>query len=153
MIDWDERLLLELKEHLVDISPDKIFQMRQQGAMLYNLYFSSIDQIIQSTFEIIRERIFPEEKRDSFIWNTNPGESFFKASSRNNNNLRRWSCSYTWYESIKYSILFWAYFEAKIGEIHSNHTCRSNCSKFSKSNYKTYQIIMEVHLLECFDIF
>lgn len=80
--------------------------MRQQGAMLYNLYFSSIDQIIQSTFEIIRERIFPEEKRDSFIWNTNPGESFFKASSRNNNNLRRWSCSYTWYESIKYSILF-----------------------------------------------
>lgn len=74
MIDWDERLLLELKEHLVDISPDKIFQMRQQGAMLYNLYFSSIDQIIQSTFEIIRERIFPEEKRDSFIWNTNPGK-------------------------------------------------------------------------------
>lgn len=73
VIDWDERLLLELKEHLVDISPDKIFQMRQQGAMLYNLYFSSIDQIIQSTFEIIRERIFPEEKRDSFIWNTNPG--------------------------------------------------------------------------------
>ena len=74
VIDWDERLLLELKEHLVDISPDKIFQMRQQGAMLYNLYFSSIDQIIQSTFEIIRERIFPEEKRDSFIWNTNPGK-------------------------------------------------------------------------------
>ena len=137
----------------MDISPDKIFQMRQQGAMLYNLYFSSIDQIIQSTFEIIRERIFPEEKRDSFIWNTNPGESFLRLVRGVYNYLRRWSCSYTWYESIKYSILFWAYFEAKIGEIHSNHTCRSNCSKFSKSNYKTYKIIMEVHLLECFNIF
>jgi len=75
VIDWDERLLLELKEHLADVDPNKIFKMRQQGALLYNLYFSSIDQIIQTTFEIIHQRIFPEEKRDSIVWNTNPGNN------------------------------------------------------------------------------
>ena len=73
LIDWDERLLIELRNHLVDISPHKIFKMRQQGALLYNMYFSSIDQIIQTTFEIIRERIFPEAKRERSVWNSKPG--------------------------------------------------------------------------------
>ena len=73
LIDWDERLLIELRNHLVDISPSKIFKMRQQGALLYNMYFSSIDQIIRTTFEIIRERIFPEARRERNVWNSKPG--------------------------------------------------------------------------------
>ena len=55
--------------------------MRQQGALLYNMYFSSIDQIIQTTFEIIRERIFPELKRDRSVWNSKPGKLEYSATN------------------------------------------------------------------------
>lgn len=72
-MNWDEKLLLELGHHLADVSPDDVIQMRQQGAHLYNMYFSSVDQIIRTTLEIIRERIFPQHTRGWFVWNTAPG--------------------------------------------------------------------------------
>ena len=73
VFNWDEKLLLELGEHLKDVPPDTVLRMRQQGAHLYNMYFSSVDQIIRSTLEIIRGRIFPHEARPSFVWNSTPG--------------------------------------------------------------------------------
>ena len=73
VISWDEKLLIELGHHLADVSPDSILRMRQQGALLYNMYFSSVDHIIRTTLEIIRERIFPHESRGAFIWNSAPG--------------------------------------------------------------------------------
>ena len=65
--------MLELGEHLKDVAPDSVLRMRQQGAHLYNMYFSSVDQIIRSTLEIIRGRIFPHEARPSYVWNSVPG--------------------------------------------------------------------------------
>ena len=47
--------------------------MRQQAAWLYSTYFSSIDSIIQTTVEIIHDRVFPSHARSMQQWNTEPG--------------------------------------------------------------------------------
>ena len=73
MLNWDEKLLIFLGHHLTNISSNEIFRMRQQGAHLHNMYFSSVDQIIQTSLEIIRERIFPSTARGNFVWNSTPG--------------------------------------------------------------------------------
>ena len=79
-IDWsqaainlDERMLLELTENLRSISPEDIMKMRQQGAFLYSKYFSSIDQIVQTVFEILHDRVFFQDKRSHQMWNLPPG--------------------------------------------------------------------------------
>lgn len=72
-INWDEKLLLELGQHLEDISPSDVLRMRQEGANLYSTYFSSVDQIVRSTLEIIRQRVFPGESTSQFVWNSTPG--------------------------------------------------------------------------------
>ena len=72
-INWDEKLLLELGQHLEDVSPADVLRMRQEGANLYSTYFSSVDQIVKTTLEIIRQRIFPEASAPQFVWNSTPG--------------------------------------------------------------------------------
>jgi len=47
--------------------------MRQEGANLYSTYFSSVDQIVRTTLEIIRQRIFPEAAAPKYVWNSTPG--------------------------------------------------------------------------------
>uniref|UniRef100_A0A0A9WZU7 Exostosin-1 n=1 Tax=Lygus hesperus TaxID=30085 RepID=A0A0A9WZU7_LYGHE len=80
VIDWnkaviwaDERLLLQVPEIVRSISPKKIFALRQQTQILWNQYFSSIEKIVFTTFEIIRERLPGEPVRDGLMWNTSPG--------------------------------------------------------------------------------
>ena len=62
-INWDERLLIEFLDYTKTIEDEKIFKMRQQAAWLYSTYFSSIDKIIQTTIEIVHDRIFPSTAR------------------------------------------------------------------------------------------
>ena len=66
-------MLLELTENLRAISPEDVMQMRQDGAFLYSKYFSSIEQIVQTVFEIIHDRIYFQKKRSMKMWNTIPG--------------------------------------------------------------------------------
>jgi len=72
-ISWEEKLLLELGQHLEDVSPADVLRMRQEGANLYSTYFSSVDQIVRTTLEIIRQRIFPEAAAPKYVWNSTPG--------------------------------------------------------------------------------
>ena len=72
-INWEEKLLLELGQHLEDVSPADVLRMRQEGANLYSTYFSSVDQIVRTTLEIIRQRIFPEAAAPKYVWNSTPG--------------------------------------------------------------------------------
>ncbi|CRK98107.1 CLUMA_CG011475, isoform A [Clunio marinus] len=79
-IDWkqaviwgDERLLLQIVDVIRSISPSTIMRMRQQSQILWEQYFSSIEKIIFTTFEIIRERIPENPFRNGLTWNTSPG--------------------------------------------------------------------------------
>lgn len=79
-IDWkqaviwgDERLLLQVVDTVRSISPSKIMAMRQQTQILWERYFSSIEKIVFTTFEIIRERLPDYPVRNGLIWNNSPG--------------------------------------------------------------------------------
>ncbi|CAB0042505.1 unnamed protein product [Trichogramma brassicae] len=79
-IDWfqaviyaDERLLFQVPDMLRSISESKINELRKQTQFLWERYFSSIEKIIFTTFEIIRERIPWEGSREYRVWNRNPG--------------------------------------------------------------------------------
>lgn len=79
-IDWkqaavwgDERLLLQVVDVVRSISPSKIMAMRQQTQILWERYFSSIEKIVFTTLEIIRERLPDYPVRNGLIWNSSPG--------------------------------------------------------------------------------
>ncbi|XP_073811631.1 exostosin glycosyltransferase 1 ttv [Musca autumnalis] len=79
-IDWkqaavwaDERLLLQVPEVVRSISDERIFALRQQTQVLWERYFGSIEKIVFTTFEIIRERLPHYPERNSIVWNTAPG--------------------------------------------------------------------------------
>ena len=82
-INWDERLLIEFKDYIDQINDDTIFNMRQQAAFYYTTYFSSIDKIIQTTLEIIHDRVFPSTARSMQDWNTKPGALIKKQNFNN----------------------------------------------------------------------
>nr|CAD7428535.1 unnamed protein product [Timema monikensis] len=80
VIDWkkaviwaDERLLLQVPDIVRSIGASKVLALRQQTQVLWERYFSSIEKIVFTTLEIIRERLPKEPSRDSLVWNTGPG--------------------------------------------------------------------------------
>ncbi|XP_053680878.1 exostosin-1 isoform X1 [Anopheles nili] len=79
-IDWkqaaiwaDERLLLQVPDIVRSVSTSRILALRQQTQVLWERYFSSIEKIIFTTFEIIRERLPDYPRRNGLTWNTSPG--------------------------------------------------------------------------------
>ncbi|CAG7721914.1 unnamed protein product [Allacma fusca] len=84
VIDWtettltgDERSLFQVLDMVRSIDDVKIFSLKQQSQILWNQYMSSIEKIIETTFEIIRDRIRQYTWRDSTTWNTSPGALSF----------------------------------------------------------------------------
>ncbi|ODN03332.1 Exostosin-1 [Orchesella cincta] len=80
VIDWsactvmgDERALLQILDIVRSIEPEKIFKIKQQTQIIWNQYLSSVERIVDTTFEIIRDRIQKHSARDLLIWNTAPG--------------------------------------------------------------------------------
>ncbi|CAL1268956.1 unnamed protein product [Larinioides sclopetarius] len=69
----DERLLLQVPEMIRSIPPTKVHSYRQQTQVLWNNYFSSVEKIVSTTFEIIRERVRIPAQRSSYVWNSHPG--------------------------------------------------------------------------------
>ncbi|XP_014214425.1 exostosin-1 [Copidosoma floridanum] len=79
-IDWvqaviyaDERLLFQVPDILRSVEQTKIMALRQQTQFLWERYFSSMEKIIFTTFEVIRERISWEGRRELRVWNRDPG--------------------------------------------------------------------------------
>lgn len=79
-IDWkqaaiwaDERLLLQVPDIVRSISASRILALRQQTQVLWERYFSSIEKIVFTTFEIIRERLPDYPHRNGLVWNQSPG--------------------------------------------------------------------------------
>ncbi|CAM9642054.1 exostosin-1a-like [Lampetra fluviatilis] len=80
VIDWnkaavigDERLLLQIPSTVRWLDHDRVLAMRQQTQLLWNAYFSSIDKIVHTTLEIVRERVAGVAVRPALVWNHPPG--------------------------------------------------------------------------------
>ncbi|XP_037945940.1 exostosin-1-like [Teleopsis dalmanni] len=66
-------LFLQIPDMVRSIPAERIFALRQQTQVLWERYFGSIEKIVFTTFEIIRERLPDYPVRSTFIWNTSPG--------------------------------------------------------------------------------
>ncbi|XP_074656128.1 exostosin-1a-like [Tubulanus polymorphus] len=80
VIDWnkvvvwgDERLLLQVPSIVRSISHQDVLALRQQTQVLWDAYFSSVDKIVASTLEILRNRVEDALHKSSLVWNTIPG--------------------------------------------------------------------------------
>lgn len=80
IIDWktsaiwaDERLLLQVPDIVRSIEAERVMALRQQSQLLWHMYFSSIDRIIFTTLEIVRQRIHQHLWKDGRVWNSFPG--------------------------------------------------------------------------------
>uniref|UniRef100_A0A8C5RM95 Glycosyl transferase 64 domain-containing protein n=1 Tax=Laticauda laticaudata TaxID=8630 RepID=A0A8C5RM95_LATLA len=77
-IDFMPKVRLELEPSVIPstvrcLNSDKILAFQQQTQFLWETYFSSVEKIVQTTLEIIKDRIFHQESRPKFFWNTLPG--------------------------------------------------------------------------------
>ncbi|XP_076437900.1 exostosin-1a-like [Babylonia areolata] len=80
VIDWnrvvvwgDERLLLQVPSIVRSMSEKRLLDMRQQTQFLWDTYFSSVEKIVASTLELMRDRIYRQLARPLPLWNSGPG--------------------------------------------------------------------------------
>lgn len=76
IIDWKrsavfirEKDILSVVKKLKNISIMKIEKLQKQSLWIWNRYFKSIESIIETTFEILSERIFGQSFKDYYYWN------------------------------------------------------------------------------------
>ncbi|WAR17951.1 EXT1B-like protein, partial [Mya arenaria] len=55
------------------VAHSELLALRQQTQFLWDTYFSSVDKIVSSTLEIIKDRVLQHLSRDQVMWNTLPG--------------------------------------------------------------------------------
>ncbi|NXW09944.1 EXT1C protein, partial [Fregetta grallaria] len=55
------------------IHSERVLAFQQQTQFLWDAYFSSVDKIVHTTLEIIKDRLLPHRSRSRFLWNTLPG--------------------------------------------------------------------------------
>ncbi|NXH39587.1 EXT1C protein, partial [Dicaeum eximium] len=79
-IDWgkaavvgSERLLLQIPSAVRCIPPERLLAFQQQTQFLWDAYFSSVDKIVHTTLEIIKDRLSPHRSRSRRLWNALPG--------------------------------------------------------------------------------
>lgn len=61
--------ILSIISVLKKISPQRIIELQEQGAWLYEKYFMSVEKITETALEILADRVFPHLARDYTIWN------------------------------------------------------------------------------------
>ena len=84
---FDERDYIVSPLVLRHVSDQRIFEMRQQGVFFYHAYFSSLERIVLTTLEILRERLYPQFKKPSWVWNHGEGVSGALAARSTNFDL------------------------------------------------------------------
>ncbi|XP_033925190.1 exostosin-like 1 isoform X8 [Melopsittacus undulatus] len=79
-IDWgkaavvgNEKLLLQIPSVVRCIHPERVLAFQQQTQFLWDAYFSSVDKIVHTTLEIIRDRLLQHRSRSRVLWNALPG--------------------------------------------------------------------------------
>lgn len=69
VVDGDERQLFQLGEMLRSFDPERIQRMRSLSLAIYETYFSSVQQIVLTTIDILTDRIRSHLAKSSFSWN------------------------------------------------------------------------------------
>lgn len=64
--------ILLIIQSLKKISAQRIAEMQEQNALLYDRYFSSMGRITETVLEIFADRVFPHLTRDYTYWNVSP---------------------------------------------------------------------------------
>lgn len=79
VIDWTKAAvfirevdILLIIQSLKKISAQRIAEMQEQNALLYDRYFSSMGRITETVLEIFADRVFPHLTRDYTYWNVSP---------------------------------------------------------------------------------
>ncbi|XP_017788520.1 PREDICTED: exostosin-2, partial [Habropoda laboriosa] len=79
IIDWSraaifvrEVNILSVVSVLKKVSQQRITELQEQGAWLYEKYFKSMEKITETTLEILADRVFPHLARDYTFWNIPP---------------------------------------------------------------------------------
>ncbi|KAK5607451.1 Exostosin-1c [Crenichthys baileyi] len=73
VIEGDERLLLQVPSTVRAVPNKRVLELRQRTQMLWDAYFSSVDKIVLTTLEIIKDRVFSHISRNKYMWNSLPG--------------------------------------------------------------------------------
>uniref|UniRef100_A0A087X9X0 Exostosin-1c n=1 Tax=Poecilia formosa TaxID=48698 RepID=A0A087X9X0_POEFO len=73
VIEGDERLLLQVPSTVRAVPNKRVLHLRQRTQMLWDAYFSSVDKIVLTTLEIIKDRVFSHVSRNRYMWNYLPG--------------------------------------------------------------------------------
>lgn len=73
VIEGDERLLLQVPSTVRAVPNERVLQLRQRTQVLWDAYFSSVDKIVLTTLEIIKDRVFSHISRNKYMWNSLPG--------------------------------------------------------------------------------
>lgn len=80
VIEWgaaavwaDERLLLQVADVVRGAPAWRLLRLRQQTQLLWERYFSSIEKIVFTVLEVVRERLPRQAARDRLAWNRQPG--------------------------------------------------------------------------------
>ncbi|KAK2886879.1 hypothetical protein Q8A67_015107 [Cirrhinus molitorella] len=55
------------------VAIDRVLALRQRTQMLWEAYFSSVDKIVLTTLEIIKDRVYSHISRNKLMWNALPG--------------------------------------------------------------------------------
>uniref|UniRef100_A0A8C0F814 EXT1C protein n=1 Tax=Bubo bubo TaxID=30461 RepID=A0A8C0F814_BUBBB len=78
-IDWGKAAVVapwflpQIPSAVRCIHPERVLAFQQQTQFLWDAYFSSVDKIVHTTLEIIKDRLLPHRSRSRFLWNTLPG--------------------------------------------------------------------------------
>ncbi|XP_076667121.1 exostosin glycosyltransferase sotv [Andrena cerasifolii] len=79
IIDWTRAAMfvrevdiLSITSVLRKVSQQRITELQEQGAWLYEKYFKSMEKITETTLEILADRVFPHLARDYTFWNVSP---------------------------------------------------------------------------------
>uniref|UniRef100_A0A8C6ZCW0 Exostosin like glycosyltransferase 1 n=1 Tax=Nothoprocta perdicaria TaxID=30464 RepID=A0A8C6ZCW0_NOTPE len=71
VLDWGRAAVVGSERLLLQVL--RVLAFQQQTQFLWDAYFSSVDKIVHTTLEIIKDRLFPHRSRARFFWNALPG--------------------------------------------------------------------------------
>lgn len=81
VIDWKRAAVFIMEDYLhtlldvlKKISEERIQSMRKQVKFLYEKYFSNIKAIVETTFDIVQDRVYPNWGKSYDDWNLRPDE-------------------------------------------------------------------------------
>lgn len=81
VIDWKRAAVFVMEEYLQGVmevlrglSEVKVAEMREQVRFLWGRYFRSLERIVETTLDVVQDRVYPHWTRTYDDWNLRPNE-------------------------------------------------------------------------------